>query len=201
MSADSASADSARPATTLPATRLPLHPQKRLLAWLNVLGGSAVLASYAHGLATHPEARGAVWGGVPESLQPLYTVCMLLATAGYFAFTGFVFLRLDAERVRIAGRLGFGIFNLLYAAILIPSALWMPLTFAMLEAPSALLWGAIRGVLAVVGVGSVGLMVALATVQPREPTRSHRLALVGSLPFCIQTAVLDAVVWPAYFPV
>lgn len=177
-----------------------MHPQKRTMAWLNVLGGTAVLASYAHGLATHPATRDALWGGVPEAIRPLYTIFMLLAAAGYFGFTWFLLFRLDPDRARVGGRFGFGLFNVLYAAILIPSALWMPLTFAMLESPSALLWWIVRLDLALVGAGSAGLVAALLSVQPRAPVGAHRLAVIGSLPFFVQTGVLDALVWPAFFP-
>jgi hypothetical protein len=177
-----------------------LHPARRLFAAINVLGGVAVLGSYALGIAAHPDTRGEVWGGVPQGLRPLYTVSMLLAAAGYFAFSGFVWLRLDPERTRIAGRFGFGLLNALYALILAPSALWMPLTFEMLEAPSAGLWAAIRLVLAAVGLGSLGLLAALLAVRPREPAWAHALAVAGCAAFAVQTALLDALVWPAFFP-
>ena len=120
-----------------------MHSAKQLWLGINIVGGSAVLASYAHGVATHPLTRGDVWGGVPDSLRPLYTVNMLLAAAGYFAFSYFVFFRIDPARTRVADRYGFGVLNALYALILFPSALWMPLTFAMLESPSTGLWWAI----------------------------------------------------------
>jgi hypothetical protein len=37
-------------------------------------------------------------------------------------------------------------------------------------------------------------------VRPSPPLLAHRLAVAGSLAFCFQTAILDAVVWPAFFP-
>ena len=177
-----------------------MHRHKRTLAWINVLGGVAVLGSYAHGIVTHPGSAGAVWGGVPEGLRPLYTVCMLLAAVGYFAFTSYVFFRVEPDSARVAGRFGFGIFPALYLLILVPSALWMPLTFAMLEAPSAGLWLGIRAVLALVGLGSLGLVAALVSLEERAPRSHWALALAGSLAFAFQTAVLDAVVWTAFFP-
>jgi hypothetical protein len=177
-----------------------MHASHRSLLWLNVLGGIAVLGSYAHGIATHPGASSAVWGGVPETLRPVYTLNMLLAAAGYFAFSFFVFFRLDPARTQVAGRFRFGIFPLLYALILAPSALWMPLTFAMLEAPSGALWAAIRLTLAVVGLASLGLLAAIARARPADAPIARRVALAGALAFSMQTAVLDALVWPAYFP-
>jgi hypothetical protein len=177
-----------------------MHPHKRALIWINALGGTAVLASYAWNLLAHPEAGGEFWGGVPASVQSGYVVTMLLAAAGYLAFTRFVF-RLRPAQVKIAGRFGYRIFPLIYTLILVPSALWMPLTFAMIQEPSAGLWFAIRLTLAAVGLGSLMLLTALLSLQPRSPKLAHRLAVAGSLAFTFQTAVLDALVWPAYFPV
>lgn len=177
-----------------------MHPQRRLLAWLNVLGGIAVLGSYAHGLATHPATRMQLWGDVPDGIRPLYTASMFGAMFGYFAFTYFVFLRADPERTRTALGLGYALFPILYGAMLLSAALWMPLTFAWLAAPSAGLWLAVRGVLAVTGLASVGIVVALLRMEPRTPAWAHRLAVLGSVLFAWQTAVLDALVWTAYFP-
>jgi hypothetical protein len=172
---------------------------RRAFVWLNLLGGAAVLASYAHGLATHPGRGGAVWGGVPEGLRPLYTVSMLLAAAGYFPMTLFA-LRRAADSLRVWGRPALGVFGWLYALVLIPSALWMPLTFRMLEAPSPWLWALVRLDLLAVGAGALGILAALVSLRPRERRGAWRLAVAGSLCFCFQTAVLDAVVWPAFFP-
>jgi len=177
-----------------------MHAAKRSLLWINIVGGCAVLASYVHGLAANPLTREEVWGGVPDSLRPLYTVSMLCAAAGYFAFSYLVFFRLDPDTIRIGRRFGFGVFHVLYALILVPSALWMPLTFAMLESPSAALWWTIRVVLAAVGLGSVGLLAALVAVRPRRENGARWLALAGVSAFCFQTAILDALVWPAFFP-
>lgn len=174
---------------------------KAALALLNVVGGAAVLGSYVHGLATHPLTRGDVWGGVPEPLKPIYTVSMLCAAAGYFPFTYYIFFHVDPERVRIAERFGYGAFHVLYGCVLVFSALWMPLTFAMLEQPSLPLWYAIRLTLAIVGIASLGILAALITLQPRQGGTVHAAAVIGCAAFCIQTALLDALVWPAFFPI
>jgi len=177
------------------------HPARRSLLWLNVLGGIAVLGSYVHGLASNPLTRGALWGEVPEALRPLYTLNMFLAAGGYFAFSSFVYLRLDPERTRLAGGFGYRAFHVLYALILIPSALWLPLTFQMIEAPSPALWLAIRVTLALVGLGSLGLWAAVASAAPHAAPGARRFALVGAAFFSLQTALLDALIWPAFFPV
>ena len=180
--------------------RSSLHPLQRRLIGLNGVGGSAVLGSYAYGFVAHAETVGEVWGGVPQWLRPLYTVSMLAAAVGYFAFTFFVLFRIEPRAVRISRRIGYAGFLWLYALILIPSALWMPLTFALLAAPSPGWWTAIRGVLAAVGIGSLGFVLAIRNAAPANATTARRLALLGALAFTFQTAVLDALVWPAYFP-
>jgi hypothetical protein len=178
-----------------------MHPQKRTLVWIVLLGGAAVLASYAYILGFDPATQGALWGGVPPTLLPAYVTSMAMAMAGYFVFTYFLLFAVDPERVRIAGRFSYRVFEGLYLMILVPSALWMSLTSAMVQQPSSLLWLGIRLVLALVGLGSVGLLLALLLLRPRQPATAYWLALVGSVAFFFQTTLLDLFVWTAFFPV
>jgi hypothetical protein len=125
---------------------------------------------------------------------------MLSAALGYFLFTYFLLFRVNPDDARVASRFDFDLFNFIYLFILVPSAMWMPLTFRMLEAPNAELWLTIRIVLAVVGIASVALIAGLLLLDQRQPTWAYALALLGSVAFALQTALLDAIVWPRYFP-
>jgi hypothetical protein len=176
-----------------------MNAQQWTLAAVNIVGGILVLGSYAHGLVTHPDNRGALWGGVPDSIQPLNAVFMLMAAAGYLAFTHYILFRLGPGEVRIADRFGFWLFDVIYALILLPSALWMPLTYAMIEDPSDGLWWAIRITLAVVGLGSVALLAVLLSLRPSQTSVAYWLAIAGSCAFCLQTAIMDAIVWSVFF--
>ena len=176
-----------------------MHAKKQWLIIINLIGGIAVLGSYAYGILTHPNAGQILWGGVPQSIRPFYTVGMFLAAAGYFAFSYFILFRLNPQDTQVTSRFGFGLFNALYAAILIPSALWMPLTFLALGQSSLVLLWIVRMVLVVVAIASLGLFAALLKVQPRQPLWAHRIALAGSVAFCIQTVILDAILWGAFF--
>jgi len=178
-----------------------MHPQKWLMFFINLFGGAAVIGSYIQGILTHSDAANSLWGGVPHTIRPIYTAGMFLATAGYFVFTYFILVRLKPQETRVFHRYGFGIFNALYAAILFPSALWMPLTFLIVEQSSLPLLWAVRIVLAIVGLASLGLLFSLVKVEPRQPLWAHRLSILGSLGFCLQTALLDAIVWVAFFQV
>jgi hypothetical protein len=177
-----------------------MNAQQWILVAINVVGGILVLGSYVQGLMAHPDNRNALWGGVPGSVQPLYTAGMITAALGYFAFTYFILFEIDAE-VRVADHFGFWIFFLIYTVILVPSALWMPLTYAAIGNHSTGLYWVIRIVLAVVGLGSVALLVALLTLRTGGSSYAYWLAVAGSAAFCFQTAVLDALVWPAFFRV
>ena len=173
--------------------------QVRSLIALNVVGGSAVLVSYALGLGSESSAGEALWGGVPAGLRPLYTVNMFLAAAGYFLFTPYILFKLRPETTRIAGRFGYGLFHLFYALVLFPSAIWLQLTEAMIAQPSAWMWAVVRFDLVLVGIGALGLLIALLKLDSPVP-RGRTLAVIGLLPFCLQTAILDGTVWPAFFP-
>lgn len=178
-----------------------MSAKKWLMLFINLFGGAGVIGSYIWGFLTHPNAGQVLWGGVPQSIRPFYTAGMFLAAAGYFAFTYFILFRLNPGETQVLNRFPFGLFNFLYAAILIPSALWMPLTLFALKGPSLGFTWAVRIVLELVGLASVGLLFALLKIEPRLPRWAYRLAVAGSEGFCLQTAVLDAIVWVAFFRV
>jgi hypothetical protein len=175
--------------------------EKIYLLIINVLGGIAVLGSYAYGINTHPDAGKILWGNVPLQLKTFYNISMLSAAAGYFLFTYFIMFSLNPGDVKIAGRLSYNFFLWIYAVILIFSAFWMPLTFYMNDNPSMFIWILIRIVLLTVGFGSLFLFAALIYVEPQMQLWPHRAALVGAAAFCLQTAILDALVWTYYYPV
>ena len=167
---------------------------------VNVVGGIAVLGNYAHGLLTEVALRPKLWGGVPETWRPLYTVNMFLAAGGYFFFTAHFLMRALPSGALFFNRLGFEWIIFLYATFLISSTLWMPLTFSMMKVPSDGTWFAIRSVLTVTGIASVTLLVSLFASNAERGDWLFWAAVAGLTPFIIQTAILDAVIWPRYFP-
>ena len=175
-----------------------MHTQKKVWLAINAVGGAAVLGSYVHGLATHPDTRNDLWGTMPPELQAVYGVTMWLAAAGYFFFSYQFAVRTDVGEVRFGG-FGFGLINVLYAVIMVCSALWLPLTFAYFDNPSGGLWLTIRVDLLLVGAASIGLILALFTIKPRAEGLPAVLAMLGLLLFALQTAFLDPLVWPQFF--
>ena len=170
------------------------------LALLNVLGGIAVLGSYFSAFSGSSEFQGGLWGGVPASLRSFYTVNMLLAAAGYFPFTWLFVVRAKPDEFRAIAGIPYALLFGLYALVLIPSALWLPMTARMLLAPDAQIWGGIRIVLALVGIGATGILLLAFRVALTRGGAANWAAAIGSIPFFVQTAILDAIVWPIYYP-
>lgn len=174
-----------------------MNAQRRSLLILIAIGGSAVLGSYL--LVFDPEVQAGIWGGVPESLKGFYTVNMLLAAASFFPATFLLGWKTDLGDFASETGLPFEALIGAYAAILVPSAAWLPLTSFYIQSPSALLWLVIRIDLLLVGLGAT----ALAYMLIRRATRGPALAW-GAVAFFfffwLQTMVLDALVWPWYYP-
>jgi len=173
--------------------------QQIILLVINIIGGAAVIGSYVFGLNAQSGGANALWGGVPKNIQPLYGVSMILSALGYFAFLYFILFRLVPSEVLIGERFGFSLFYAIFLVILIPSALWMPLTNIYVGNSSMSVWIGIRTVLALVGLASIALVWALLSLQTRVPGISYWLAVVGSGYFAFHTAILDAIVWAALF--
>ena len=95
---------------------------------LNLVGGLLVLASYVWGTLADGAVANGLWGGVPESIRPLYTVNMLLSAAGYFLFAPYIAFRIDSSRRDFLGGYSYSIFHVFMLLVLIPSAAWLPLT-------------------------------------------------------------------------
>ncbi len=177
-----------------------MSPEKWILLAVNVIGGSAVIGSYLHGLLTHPGRSRGLWGGIPRRLINFYTAGMFLAAAGYFLFIYFLLFRLNPADTLIAGYFDYNTYAWIFALILLPSALWMPLTFSMLDKPGTGIWMVTRIVLALVGLGAIALTAALLLLEGHQAEPAYWLAVGGSVLFSLQTAVLDAIIWPAYWP-
>jgi len=170
-----------------------MSKHKLFMLIVNLIGGPAVVASYLLGLSTRPGQVDVLWGGYPVSLRTISTVNMLLAAGGYLFLLVFLLVRVDpAARF---GKFPFGIVNLFYILILIPSAIWISLTFAVADQYSLGRWLAVIVTLALVGLGSTGMLLALLNLRPRPAGRTYWLAVAGAFFLFLQTAVLDAIVW------
>jgi hypothetical protein len=148
---------------------------KIILLLINLLGGIAVIGSYVFGLKN--SGTTSLWGGVPESIRPVYFISMILAALGYFAFINFILFKNNFSPT---------VYNFLYLiflGILVPSALWM--------------WVGVQIVLIIVGISSCVLVWFLFNLK--DSGIAYWLAVLGSIYFAFHTAVLDMILWPILF--
>jgi hypothetical protein len=174
--------------------------KKPLWLLVNLLGGLAVIGSYLAGFLLRPGAGEVLWGRVPAWLQPAYTVGMFLAAAGYLLIA-FHLLRLQERGLHIWGKPAFSVFSVIYLLILVPSALWLPLTFLAVDQGSNLLAWLVRADLTLVAAGALSLLFALGKIQPARGHPWRLLLVIACLAFCFQTVLLDAIIWSSLFRV
>tara|TARA_Y100000739_G_C20538382_1_gene432378 strand:+ start:174 stop:710 length:537 start_codon:yes stop_codon:yes gene_type:complete len=177
-----------------------MNKQLILFYCINILGGLSVLTSYAHALLTNPLTRIYLWGNVPLAIRSYYTIFMFLAAGGYFFFTSYILFYINVDNVKLFGKYSFWFINALYAGIILPSAIWIYLTFAMISNPSPFLWLTIRLVLFIVGFSSMILLSSFFMSNFEKTNWLYIASIIGLTFFCIQTMLLDAIIWPYYFP-
>jgi hypothetical protein len=173
--------------------------QQTVLLAINIIGGAVVISSYVFGLRAQAGGADVLWGGFPTGIRPVYGISMIISALGYLAFRYFTLFRLEPAAVVIAGRFHFSLFYAIFLLILIPSALWMPLTNVYVGNASTAVWIAVRAVLLLVGLASIALLWALLALETQRQGAAYWLAVAGSGYFALHTAVLDAVVWAALF--
>ncbi len=164
-----------------------------------VLGGIGVLSSYVIGAVKNPNGAQALWGGVSKNLIPLYTLGMFVSAVAFLASTYYIFFKINASEVTIWPGLDFRFFIVVYLLILVPSALWMTLTVRMVNNPGPGFEAGIRTVLILTAIGSLLLLISLATLTPKVVDWTYWLAFIGSVLFFLHTAVLDAIIWTILF--
>jgi hypothetical protein len=169
--------------------------QQIILLVINILGGAAVILSYIYGLRGQAGGANVLWGNVPASIRPIYTVSMILSALGYFAFIYYILFRINPAATNIS----YYWFYAIFLVILVASAFWMPLTNLFVNNGGTGLWIGVRGVLVLVALGSIALVWALAVLHPDTRGIAYWLAVVGAGYFAFHTTVLDAITWAQLF--
>jgi hypothetical protein len=169
--------------------------QQIILLVINILGGAAVILSYMYGLRAQAGGASVLWGNVAENIRPVYTVSMILSALGYFAFIYFILFRINPSETNVS----YSLFYLIFLVILVASAFWMPLTNLYVTHPNTGLWVGVRGVLALVALGSIALVWVLLSLKINASGVFYWLAVAGAGYFAFHTTILDAILWAAWF--
>jgi hypothetical protein len=155
-------------------------------AAVQVIGGLSVLGSYAIGARDWPNQLAGLWGAIPESVIPVYTLCMIPAAIGYLVTMGWAWSQ-EALLDRLTGW---------FVAFLGASSLWMPLSLAAVASGDQRLWLWVQVDLLITAVATLAIGLLL---REGTPGRGRRWAQWGWGFLAWQTIVLDAVIWPRFF--
>jgi len=156
----------------------------RKTLWLiNIIGGIGVLGSYAWGIGTQADPAR-LWGQISESVQGPYSACMPFAALGYLVLLAYTHVRPHPRMVTAM------------TVMLVFSTIWMPLCFAVLDHGWPV--GSVQIVLAATAAASLTMLWHVITDPVRD--RLRIAACVGAAAFCLQTVLLDAIIWPRFFP-
>jgi hypothetical protein len=114
-------------------------PNAHIFLLVNILGGSAVLGSYAFGLILYPDNRMDLWGEIEGIWQTIFVTSMLLAAAGYLFFLGYIYM--FKPMVFDQGLiLGPDTLSILSTVFLASATAWMPATIAYINNDSGFWW-------------------------------------------------------------
>ena len=129
--------------------------QKMILLFINLIFGSLVLWSYYSGVTKNPDLSLKLWGGVPEVLRSFIVSFMFISALGYFFFTYNFLVNVDLKNTIFLNRFPSWSLHIVYLLILIPSSLWIDLTFKYLRSGQSLDWIYVVSVLYCVAIESI----------------------------------------------
>ena len=173
--------------------------QKVSLFLINLIFGSLVLYSYYSGLKQEPQLSLKLWGGVPEILHKFIISFMFISAVGYFIFTYNFLFKVDPSEVLFLNRFSYWSLHIIYLLILIPSALWINLTFNYMKSGNQLDWILVVSVLYCVALASIALFLFIVDTKKFSGDYLYLFSILGGSCFVFHTLFLDGLIWTVFF--
>ena len=167
--------------------------QKTILIIINLIFGSLVLLSYYNGLNKFPNLSAKLWGGVPLKLQPIIICSMFMSAFGYLLFTYNFLVNIDANKVFLK-KFNYYHLNIIYLLLLIPSMLWINLTFKYMNSGNMIDWMVVILMLFSVAISSI--IILLFTINTQKLNSFY---VFGAALFAFHTVFFDAILWIIFF--
>ena len=173
--------------------------QKITLVLINLIFGSMVLYSYYAGVTKEPTLSVKLWGGVPLILQPFIVGCMFISAVGYFFFTYNFLSNVNPDNVMFLNKFNYWYLHIVYLLVLIPSMLWIDLTYKYMRSGNIFDWYVVVAVLFCVAIASIILF--LFTVDTKFDNKSfiYLGSVFGASFFVFHTFFLDGLIWTVFF--
>jgi len=168
------------------------------LVIINIIFGSLVLLSYYNGVTKNPELSLKLWGGVPKTLHTFITSFMFVGALGYFFFTAHLLINVETSHM-FFNRFSYWHLNFIYLMILIPSALWIDLTFLYMQSSTTINWIYVISCLYCVALFSIFLFLFIVETNIENYQWLYLPAVLGSLAFAFHTVFLDGILWTFFF--
>ena len=173
--------------------------QKFCLIIINLIFGGMVLYSYYIGLNKEPELSLKLWGGVPAILQPIITGSMFISAIGYFCFTYNFLVNVDVENILFLNTFNYWFLNIVYLLILIPSMLWINLTFKYMKSGNPFDWYIVVAILFCIAIASIILFLFIVDTKYENNTFIYLVSVIGGSFFVFHTLFLDGFIWTVFF--
>ena len=137
-------------------------------------------------------------GSSSGSLRTFIVASMFISAIGYFFFTTNFVLNVNLEEKKFLGKFPGWTLHIVYLLILIPSALWIDLTFQYLKTGVPLHGVYVLSALYCVGLSSILLF--LFVVDSGNTTQSiYLFSVIGAGFFVFHTMFLDGLLWTIFF--
>ena len=177
-----------------------MNTQQVLFLTINLIGGLAVLGSYAIGLGMFPEYREALWGEVRGGLRTAIVISMLFAALGYLAFCYVALFQNGLGDFNKSDWLNSYTLSILVAVFLISATFWMPSAIAYLKFLNTY-WLVICIVSLWVTAISLAALVGIVITSDVEiiGSASHYVAIIGIGLITFHCLVFDAIIWSIMF--
>ena len=124
----------------------------------------------------------------------MITSSMFTAAIGYLLFTYNFLVNIDANKIFLK-KFNYFHLNIIYLLLLIPSMLWINLTFRYMNSGSVIDWLVVILMLFIVAISSILLL--LFTINTKK--QHYPLYVLGALLFTFHTVFFDAILWTIFF--
>tara|TARA_A100001037_G_C15109675_1_gene618308 strand:+ start:1031 stop:1567 length:537 start_codon:yes stop_codon:yes gene_type:complete len=163
---------------------------------VNLIGGAAVLGSYAFGLGYFPEYRNELWGGIYGIWRNVLVTSMLLSGAAYLTFCYFIIFRADIDAYGIHFILGPQTITLLTALFLLSATLWMPSAILYMHTENNIWWIFTVGALWITALSLLSLTGMYAfSANGSIPVFDRIICTVSLSIITLHCLVIDAIIW------
>ena len=173
--------------------------QKITLVLINLIFGSMVLYSYYAGVTKEPDLSVKLWGGVPSILQPFIVSCMFISAIGYFFFTYNFLVNVNPDNAMFLNKFNYWYLHILYLLVLIPSMLWIDLTYKYMKSGSTFDWYVVVAVLFCVAIASIILFLFIVDTKIEDKNFIYLASVFGGSFFVFHTLFLDGLIWTVFF--